>query len=335
MADLPVPEDLVRALRELLAQGRFQDALDAFQRSVGEGVRPPPAAQLFAATAATRKGDLATGASLAAEALERFRSRADDDGRMRAINLLGAIDFERGRLDQSQEYFTEALRLAHQLHDTLMAARASNNLASAVHLRGDLVGALGLYRSALLGFQRLGDRHYIAETYHNLGLTFRQAAEWREAENASAQAVRHAEVLGDRALMALTMTGRAELRIHLGDVAQAFQELERAARLAREAGDEVGGAEIGRIRALAALRQRDFGAAAKEAETALSVAARFGSLLLAAECAAAAAQAHRGLGRSELAERRREEALEGFRRLGAVRLVERFEAEWLEERPSP
>ncbi len=211
-----------------------------------------------------------------------------------------------------------------------MAARASNNLASAVHLRGDLAGALGLYRSALLGFQRVGDRHYIAETYHNLGLTFRQAAEWREAENASAQAVRHAEVVGDLALMALAMTGRAELRIHLGEVAQAFHELERAARLAEEAGDEIGGAEIGRIRALAALRQRDYGAAAKEAETALSVATRFGSLLLAGECAAAA-HAHRGLGRAELAERRREEALEGFRKLGAVRLLERFEAEWSEE----
>ncbi len=331
MADLPAPEDPVRALRELLAEGRFQEALEVFQRSAGEGGRPTPTAQLLAATAATRIGDLATGASLAGEALERFRSRADDDGRMRAINLLGAINFERGRLDKAQECFTEALRLAHRLHDTLMAARASNNLASAVHLQGDLAGALNLYRSALLGFQRLGDRHYIAETYHNLGLTFRQAAEWREAESASEQAVRHAEVVGDRALMALTITGRAELRVHLGEVAQAFQELERAARLGEEAGDEIGVAEIGRIRALAALQQRDYGAAAREAETALGVATRFGSLLLAGECAAAAARAHRGLGRTELAERRREEALEGFRRLGAVRLLELFEAEWLEQ----
>jgi hypothetical protein len=47
-----------------------------------------------------------------------------------------------------------------------------NNLASVNHLRGDLAGALRLYRSALAAFHHLFDRRYIAETYHNLPLHF-------------------------------------------------------------------------------------------------------------------------------------------------------------------
>jgi hypothetical protein len=64
------------------------------------------------------------------------------------------------------------LELARQLDDTLMAAHASNNLASVAHLRGEPETSLSLYRVALLAYQRLGDRRGTAQTYHNLGLSF-------------------------------------------------------------------------------------------------------------------------------------------------------------------
>ncbi|MBA3496163.1 MAG: tetratricopeptide repeat protein [Gemmatimonadales bacterium] len=333
MGESPLSSELLRALRERLARGQFREALELCLESERDGIRLSAEAQLLAATAATRVGDLVRGSTLAAEALEGFRTRADDDGRMRATNLMGAISFERGLLDAAATSFTESLRLARQLRDSLMAARTANNLASVTHLRGDFPGALELYRSALLDFQRLGDRHFIAETYHNLGLAFRHAAAWQEAERATAEAVRHAEVVGDRALLALTVTGRAELKVALGETAMAVQELDRAARLAGDVGDELGGAEIRRIRALAALRDGNFAAAAQEAEAAHAVAQAQDSVLLTAECAAAAALAHRGLGRQELAERRHAEAVVGFRALGATKLLERLEEEWANSWP--
>ena len=116
-----------------------------------------------------------------------------------------------------------------------MVARIMNNLASVNHLRGDLAGALRLYRSALAAFQRLGDRRYIAETYHNLALAFRQAADLHQAESAAAHAIRHAEALDDVALRALAVTGGAELRVQQGEIAFAHQELDRG-RAARARG---------------------------------------------------------------------------------------------------
>jgi len=324
-------DELIGTLRELLASGSFQRALDAFRQAERAGPVLDPEAGLLAATAATRLGELAAGAVLAGGALDGFRARADDDGQMRVMNLLGAIGFERGDLNRSEACFDQALRLAYGSRDSLMVARITNNLASVTHLRGDLPGALRLYRSALAGFQRLGDRRYITETYHNLALAFRQAADLHEAESAAAQAIRHAEVVDDVALRALTVTGRAELRVQQGEIAFAYQELDRAGRLAREAGDPLGGAEVMRVRALAALKEENYERAAAEAEAARAIALEHHSALLAAECSAAAALAYRRSGDVRRADEHLTGARAGLRELGAVQLLGQLDREWGEE----
>jgi tetratricopeptide (TPR) repeat protein len=327
MAGPAFTDDPTHHLRELVRAGRFPEALEAY-RNAGDDLTGRPDAQLLAATAATRVGDFALAAALASEALHRFTARGDFDGRMRTLNLLGVIGFERGRLADAEEHLTEALNLAHRLEDSLAAARACNNLASVVHLRGRPDEAVGLYRGALLSYQRLGDRRGAAETYHNLGLTFRQLSAFDEAEKAVHQALRHAEFVGEPGLLALTSAGRAELRIAVGDSAFAYPELDRAGRLADRAADVVGIAEIRRIRALAALRDGRYELARQEAEAARAVAEEHGVALLAAECAAVSALAHRAMGLDEIASRRRAEAVAGFQQLGAVMLLQRFAADW-------
>lgn len=330
MTSFPSADDVTHRLRELVRTARFQEALAWYRQEEGS-LGGQPDAQLLAATSATRLGEFALGARLAGQAAERFAARGDFDGRMRALNLLGVIGFELGNLPEAEAHLGEALELAHRLHDSLMAARACNNLASLLHLRGRPKEAVGLYRGALSSYLRLGDRRGTAETYHNLGLTFRQLTEFSEAEKATQQAVRHAEFVGEPALMALTVGGRAELRIEQGDAAFAFSELDRATRMADKAGDVIGLAEIRRIRALAARHQEDWALSRDEAEAALEIADAHGAALLRAECAALAALAHRALGSPELAERRRREAIDGFHKLGAVRLLELLEADWARE----
>jgi tetratricopeptide (TPR) repeat protein len=316
---------VAQALRALLAEGRFQDAMERYRELNGAPESRRPDVQLLAATAATRLGDLELATSLALEALQQFRTRGDWDGRMRALNLLGAINWERGRIADAERYFADALRFARQLEDSLMLARASNNLASVAHLQGRSDEAAALYRGALLAYQRLGDRRGTAETYHNLGFAYRQAGEWREAEGATANAVRHAEVVGEPALLALVLGAKAELSVERADTALAERELERAVRYAIEAGDEVGRAEVHRVEALNALHQQGWEAALFHSEIARSVAVQHESALLAAECAGIAARALQALGRTKDAETRRAQAEAGFRQLGATSLVERLE----------
>lgn len=316
---------MAQALRALLGAGRFQDALEQYSRLdiAPESLRPD--VQLLAATAATRLNHLDLGDSLASEALERFRGRGDWDGRMRALNLLGAICWERGQIPDAEHCFGEAMGLARQLQDSLMLARASNNLASVAHLQGHSDQAAALFRGALLAYQRLGDRRGTAETYHNLGFAYRQAGEWREAESAAANAVRHAELVGEPGLLALVLGAKAELSIERGDPALAERELERAARYAMESGDEVGRAEVLRVQALNALHQGNWQLALTLADTARSVALEHDSALLAAECAGIAARALSALGRRDEAMGRRAEAEAGFRHLRAGWHLERLE----------
>ena len=319
--------DLVATLRALLSAGRYRDAMASW-------LGAPPAearrseALLLAATASMRLGEVARAGELAAEAAEAFRLRADQDGRLRALNLLGAVAFEQGALDDAVSRFEMARGLARQLEDTLFEAHAANNLASVAHLRGDAAMALSLYRAALLGYQRLGDRRGTTQTYHNLGLAFRELGAWQDADEATVQAVRHARLVEDAALAALAVTGRAELDVARGALDVAARELDRASELAHQAGDQLGIAEIGRVRAVAALQRHDAAAALVEARAAGTMAEEQGSALLVAECAAAEALALHRLARRSEAEASRRKAADGFARLGAVALAERFSREW-------
>jgi tetratricopeptide (TPR) repeat protein len=328
MVATPFADDATHQLRELVRAGRFSDALEWYRRVESSPVGRRPDAQLLAATAATRLGEFPAAEALADEALAQFRARGDADGRMRSLNLLGVIRFERGRLGEAEQSLAEALGLATQLGDSLTAARACNNLASAMHLRGRPDEALGLYRGALLAYQRLGDRRGAAESYHNLGLIYRQLGDWRNAEDATGEALRHAELVGERGLLALATTGRAELMAEREHLAQARQELERAGRWAAEAGDEVGSAEVERVRALLAYREGDLAGALRHAESARATARAFDSAVLAAECTALGALTLKRLGRRSEAEEWRAEAEAGFRSLGALRLLERLAEDW-------
>ena len=328
MTATPPTPDPGSAIRELVRSGRFGEGLAAFRQLGEPRLRGRPDLLLLAATAAARLGDFAAAEAFSREALEGFRKRGDRDGRMRSLNLLGVIGFERGRLQEAEVAFVEALTLARQLADTQLAAHASNNLGSVYHLRGQADEALSLYREAIASHSRLGDRRGTAESWHNLGLALRELGVWRDAEDAVAEAVRHAEAAGDPTLLALAVTGHAELRVDRGQYALSAQDLDRAERLATQAQDDIGAGEVHRVRALAALRRGDAATVIREAEAAHAAATANGVELLRAESAALLALALHRLGHADLAEVRRAEALTGYRALGAKALEQRLVREW-------
>jgi tetratricopeptide (TPR) repeat protein len=319
--------DSAAALRALIASGRFHDAL-TWRRGPAAGNRPEPEIELLAAVAAMRVGELDFSASLAATAHECFRFRGDEHGRMRSLNLLGATAFEHGRVQEAEQCFRESLELARMLDDTVMIARAANNLASIAHLHGDIDGAQALYRTALLHYQRSDDPRGVIESCHNLGLLFRGRRQWDESEEMAEAAVHKAESFAEPGLMALTLMGLAETHLGSGKIRLADRELDRAEQYAARAGDEIGLADVGRIRALAALRDGDFAAALREAKEACATARRLGCALVEGEAAAVAADALQLLGRPEEAVRCREEARCIFARIGAVRALRELEASW-------
>jgi tetratricopeptide (TPR) repeat protein len=293
-----------------------------------------PTELLQQATAATRRGDFAAGGAGASGALELFRARGDADGRARSVNLLGAIAFERGDLAAAEQHFGEALALAVRTGEATLAARASNNLASVRHLHGDLESALSTYRTALLSYQRLGDRRGMAETWHNVTLTFRDLGRAAEADAASAEALRHAELIGDAGLVALVMTGRAEAALLRADFDLAGRAIRRARELAAEAGDALTAAEADHLLARLLLRLGRLDEARTTALAAAAAARAHASALLAAEATGIAAVAARRLGRAGEAEGLYAEARAALDRLDARNFLSRLDAAW-DVRPLP
>ncbi|MEP6574699.1 MAG: tetratricopeptide repeat protein [Gemmatimonadota bacterium] len=323
------PADQAAILRDLVASGRFTDAL-TWRRGPEAGNRPEPEVELLSAMAAMRLGELDFSISLAATAHECFRFRGDQAGRMRSLNMLGAAAFEHGRMEEAERCFRETLELARSLDDTLMIARAANNLASVAHLRGDNEGAQALYRTALLHYQQTGDERGIIESYHNLCLAFRGRGLWDESESMGHEAVTRAEALAEPSLLGLTLMGLAELHLESGKIRLAERELDRAQQYATRGCDEIGLAEIGRIRARLAIMDDDLVTALREADAASQAARRLGCALVEGEAAAVGAQALRRLQRSEDALRRREEARVIFARMGASRALQVLEESWTE-----
>ena len=132
----------------------------------------------------------------AAAALERLAAERDRLGWGRALNLLGAIHFERGAIKRADTCFGQALRLARESEDALLTACASKNLGAVADLRGRSDLALSVYRAALLAYQGLGHRRGIAETCHNLGVTLARLGALEDARQSSQRAVAEAEALG-------------------------------------------------------------------------------------------------------------------------------------------
>src|ERR1051325_7250947 len=87
----------------------------------------------------------------------------------------------------------------------------------------------------------------MAETQHNIGISRRALRDYGGALAAAEEAVRLAEQLGDEALSALALTGRAELHLVQGDVELAAVELARAAAIYERLQHPVGLAEVWRL----------------------------------------------------------------------------------------
>lgn len=323
----PAPLDPWHHLQALFNAGEFGPALRYFQENGSSGTRTPEAA-LLAAIAAARVGAYDLAWNLAVSAHDRFARARNDRARSRALNLLGGIAFERGRLTEAEPAFHEAAHLAEQTGEQAIAARAWNNLGMIAHLRDQPRPAFDRFRHALGAYEAVGDVRGTAQTHHNLGLACRDLGGLHEADRHVEEAVRLADLSRDPPLLALAMMGRAEVAIAREDFVEAGRDLESAADLASQADDRFGVAEAHRLRALLALRQGEVETALSHATTGRDQAQELKAGVLAAECAAVGALALRALERGPEAESLYLEAVAELREHGALHALRRIEKDW-------
>jgi tetratricopeptide (TPR) repeat protein len=318
---------LLAELGGLAERGHHQEVLSRLARLPPETVERRTAFALLAAEAHGRLGAHADAERWAQAALAIAQSRGERHAELRARNYQGAIALERGRVDAAELHFAAALELARFLEDHATEARCLNNLGIIANLQGDTRMALANYHLALAAYQQAGLVRGVAETYHNIGISWRDLGNYTRALAAADEATRLAErQVRDDALSAQAVAGRAELHLMQGDLDLAAAELALAATTYERLQHDVGLAEVWRLQAGVARARGD-------TVTAIGILTRAAELARARGSAHTLAEIERDLGAAleasgdgAGARAARDRAVALYRRLGAAKIAREIAA---------
>jgi len=206
---------------------------------------------LLCGIAHSRLGRLDLGQQWAMVAQLRARMLGDRTLEVRALNVSGAVALERGGIDEASYFFTRAQEQATEDNDMATVGRCANNLGIIANMQGDYARAVGAYTRAIAAYEQARFHRGIAESRHNLGITYREQGRLDHALEAADAAVRDAEWLNDRGFKAQALAGRAEIRLAQGEPELAIREAQEALAIHRERNDGVLETEDLRIVAVA------------------------------------------------------------------------------------
>lgn len=315
-------DDVLRRARELARDGAWTDVVRLLEPVPSTA---PNELSLLYAESLTRVGQVRAGCTWLNQIIPLFLAQGDRASHRRALNLLGAASFFLGELEEASAAFTSALELASEDDDLLLLARATNNLGLIANLRGEHDAALGHYRLAVPTYQRLGQRRGLAESYHNIAITYRDIGELDEADEYERRAIDYAgDGIAPR-VAAMGRIGRAEIALRRGDPQFARGTSERAAAELARLQDPVNEADAHRLAGTAAAAMRRFAEAADAFARALGIARAHGSVLVEGEALRDRAAAHAAQGMQWEARADAEAAISLFTRLGATSEVASLE----------
>lgn len=228
----------------------------------------------------------------------------------------GIAAFELGRMDEARSRLDAVLEMAYAETDYEMLAPAANNLGAIADLEGRTDEALSYYRLALPLYERAGKAHGLAQTYHNLGISYRALRQIEEAVKCHEKTIEIASGVGYRPLVSLSLAARAECEVDR-DTELALELAGRAIKIALEAQDPVSEGDALRVRAVVHGRLGHGPDALRDFESAEKIARETDNLLLLAETLRDRGSYLAAEGRAEEARPILARAVTELRRLGA------------------
>ncbi len=241
----------LHAAQALADAGDYAELVTYLGERTQDELEQSPMLALLCGIGHSRLGRLDVGQQWAMVALSRARVLGDRTLEVRGLNVCGAIALERGGISEATSFFTRAQEESMQDNDMATLGRCANNLGIIANMQGDYGRAVGAYTRAIAAYQKARNERGIAETQHNLGITYREQGRLDDAMHATDTAMREAERLGDRRLKAQALAGRAEIQVARGDPELAIREAQRAVVIHRDLKDAVRETEDLRILAVA------------------------------------------------------------------------------------
>jgi predicted ATPase/DNA-binding SARP family transcriptional activator/Flp pilus assembly protein TadD len=282
-------DDLVRTAYSLMTycehRGRRLEGLELMQRamesdSVAGHPKFVPTLAAHAAWMAYRLDRYAEAEALGtialgAKALEGQRA-GDTTLAFRAATVLGASCARLGRAEEAQRRFQQALDLATQSGNPFDIASALDNLGLITRGRGDLDGALRLYRLALLKHREIGDAGGEAICLNNQGVVHILRRELDAAQAVLRDARQLCERHGLPSTRVMVEVNLANVAMYSGVPEVAVRHARQALELSAQTGQRANAVEARHALVWAALRQGDLATAHSELVVAMTVAIALG-----------------------------------------------------------
>src|SRR5213592_2338967 len=202
-----------------------------------------PTLALLYGIAQARLGRHEQGLQWIDQALAAARQRSEHGVERHALNARGAIALFSGDLTEAADFCTQALMAASRDGDHTTTGRASNNLGIISHLRGRHAEAISSWEIGAAAFHRAGMQSGVADCQHNLANAYREQGALDKALSIADQAIGAAEAAKDEGLYALTLRGRAEIRVARSEPELARRDLDRIRVIRSEMPDPVAEAE--------------------------------------------------------------------------------------------
>jgi tetratricopeptide (TPR) repeat protein len=207
---------LLQRARSHASAGEWSDALTIL-REQGDAARANPEMATLRADAELRTGHPREARQWLTSALPAIERSGDRVALRKAVNQLGVAEVELGALDAAEHVFARAVELARSDGDDLLMAHATNNMGAIANIRGRRQEALSLYQLAIPAYQRLGNVGGLAQSLHNMALSFRHLGQLARATEYEQRAIAYATESGNGPLIALAWRGRAEVSLLAGD----------------------------------------------------------------------------------------------------------------------
>lgn len=221
-------DPLLQRARQHALAGQWSDALSIL-REQGEAARTHPELATMRADAELRTGHPREARQWLTATLPLIERSGDRAALRKAINQLGVAEIELGALDAAEHQFGRALELARADGDDLLVAHSTNNMGAIANIRGQRAEALGLYQLAIPAYQRLGNVAGLAQSLHNMAISFRHLGQLEQASEYERRAIAYATECANGPLLALAWLERAELSLQAADAALAEVGALRAA----------------------------------------------------------------------------------------------------------
>ena len=261
--------------------------------------------------------DFAAADEWSRRALAASEAASDEAGRGHAINMLAAISWSKGELDDAHRLFLQARESAIESGEARLASMTATNLGMIATVRGDHDLAFKYHQSSLSDARAGGLADEAMMALNNLGLLHTQVGRYELASQAYVEALEIGTVIGDLSKCILVHLNVSRLRIKQGNHRAARASCDEAANLAKQLGDTHADGEASHIYGIIARASGDPAGAEEHFLRAEKSAVERKNLILQGETARELAELYRQQGRNRETLQRLNQAHRTFAQLRA------------------